>query len=393
MVAKVVQKGVRSRPTVVGKLFVALMLLFYVACVTSQSGLLLLFVGLVAGCYAVNWNFSRRNAARVIVEVPRKAILVEGSASAEPWRVTNPSTKHIELLEIYFGEKLLVEIPFLKTGETISVLPNFVYERRGVYNYESVSIQSTAPYGLLRSKRPLQTVGEVVVLPNIYDVEATRRTGLELISGGKLRGKRRVNSGTNFAGVRGWQNGDSMKQVHWKSTARRGELMVKTFEEELGGRLSIIIDGRFTGGSKRDRAANASNLRKLDDCLRAVASLAAAALQEGDHVEVVESLASTPFRLAPFSDEGELLERLARYKPDFPMLELHALWRKSSLVLAGVEWNEEWNELLDEARSQNRELTIYLPVGAETPPNLDVDLFFFSGREIVDSWQLQEAKC
>jgi uncharacterized protein (DUF58 family) len=393
MVAKPIQKVVRSRPTSVGRLFVVLMLLFYVACVTSQSGLLLLFVGLVAGCYAVNWNFSRRNAARVIIEVPRKTVLVEGSAAAEPWRITNPSSKHIELLEIYLGEKLLLEIPFLKTGETISVLPNFTYERRGVYNYDDVSIQSTAPYGLLRSKRQLKAEGEVVVLPNIYDVEGTHRTGLELISGGKLRGKRRVHSGTNFAGVRGWQSGDSMKQVHWKSTARRGELMVKTFEEELGGRLSIIIDGRFTGGSRPDRSTNEVNLKKLDDCLRAVASLATAALQEGDHVELVESLTATPFRLAPFSDEGELLERLARYRPDFPMLELHALWRKSSLILAGVEWHEEWREWIDEANAQNRELVIYLPVGTQAPRDLDVEIFTFSEREVFNGWQPQEAKC
>jgi hypothetical protein len=110
-------------------------------------------------------------------------------------------------------------------------------------------------------------------------------------------------------------------------------------------------------------------------------------------VELVESLAATPFRLAPFSDEGELLERLARYRSDFPMLELDALWRKSSLVLAGVEWHEEWREWIDEAQSHNRELVIYLPVGTQAPRDLDVEIFTFSEREVFNGWQPQEAKC
>ena len=123
----------RTRLTLVGKIFVLLMGLFYVACITSQSGLLLLFVGLVAGCYVVNWSFSRRNASKVVLELPRKATLVEGGALNEPWQITNPTRKHIELLAIHSGEKLLFQIPFLKVGETLSLVPDLIYERRGVY--------------------------------------------------------------------------------------------------------------------------------------------------------------------------------------------------------------------------------------------------------------------
>jgi 1,4-dihydroxy-2-naphthoate octaprenyltransferase len=53
---------VKTRLTRLGKIFLVLMLLFYGAAVTSQSGLLLLLIGLIGGCFAVNWTFSRRNA-------------------------------------------------------------------------------------------------------------------------------------------------------------------------------------------------------------------------------------------------------------------------------------------------------------------------------------------
>src|SRR3954471_14668410 len=359
---------VRTGPTRVGRIFLTLILLFYAACVTSQSGLLLLFIGLIGGCFAVNWTFSRRNARNISVEAPRKEILVEGSAATQPWQITNSTTKHIELLEIYSNNGLLFRIPFLKTEETLSLVPDLIYQKRGVYSQNRAAIICTAPYGLLRSTRKLELKGEVVVLPRIYETDSPGTTGLDLISGGKIRGRRRVNSGSDFAGIRAWQPGDSLKQVHWKSTARRDELMVKTFEEELGGRVSIIIDGRATGKDKvakvsaekrrfgnkyiyvelspdpklaarlekwfgpsgaSEKKANIPDPKLLDDCLRAAGSLGTAALQQGHHLEIVESINAEHLRLAPFSDEGELLERLARYRPDFPCVEIDQLWRKS----------------------------------------------------------------
>jgi uncharacterized protein (DUF58 family) len=372
----------RTRPTVLGKIFLVLMGLFYVACVTSQSGLLLLFIGLVSGCFAVNWNFSRRNTRKIVVHSPRKVTLVEGETSNQPWQISNPTAKHIELVEIFSDEELLFRIPFLKTGETLALFPNRVFSRRGVYPFNQVMVTSNAPFGLLRSCRKLELRGEVVVLPCAYETDPPGTIGVEMVSGGRLRGRRRVNSGSEFAGVRAWEAGDTLKQVHWKSTARRGEMMVKTFEEELGGRVSILIDGRYTKLKNKSRPLHSE---LLDDCLRAAASVAVAALREGHHIELAESLSAEHLRLAPFSDEGELLERLARYQPDFPALELGDLWRRSSLVLAGVEWQEEWAEFIREARRQKRKVAIYLPAAATIPESLEIEIFRFYPKEIAGS--------
>ena len=58
-----------------------------------------------------------------------------------------------------------------------------------------------------------------------------------------------------------------MRQVHWKSTARRGEIMVKTFEEELGGRVSLVL------------CCEPAELPIIDNAVRAAGSLGVAALQ------------------------------------------------------------------------------------------------------------------
>jgi uncharacterized protein (DUF58 family) len=197
----------------------------------------------------------------------------------------------------------------------------------------------------------------VTVFPRIYETISPVGAGVESLSGGRLRGGLRVNSGTHFAGVRGWQPGDSLKQVDWKTTARREQLMVKSFEEELGGRLSILLD-----------AAPAA-VELVDNAVRAAGSLGASALQEGHHVEFIGIDAEGHLRLPPFSDERELLERLARYSPPPapPVLRLDSLSRKSAIALVGTEWRGAWSEFIEQAHQQNRPVHVYLPAGQEIP--------------------------
>jgi uncharacterized protein (DUF58 family) len=363
---------VRRRLTSVGKLFLGLMFLFYVASVTSQSGLLLLLIGLLAGCFIVNWSFATRNARYLKVIPPQDAYLVEGEAPGQPWKFENPASKHAEVMEILHGGQVLFRLPVVKTKESVSALPQVKYDRRGVYPNALVTICSAAPYGLIRASRQAQLPGQVVVFPRIYDVDSPAATGVEMISGGRSRGGRRVNTGTHFAGVRSWQPGDSLKQVHWKTTARRGEMMVKTFEEELGGRVSLLLD------------CGPAEIRVVDHAVRAVGSLGVAALQAGHQLEFIDLTDEPVLRYAAFSDEGEFLERLARYETpaDRRLPEARGIWRRSTVGLIGTVWREEWRAWIDEVRGMNRPVQIYLPDGAPAPKNLDAEIFYFSDREI-----------
>lgn len=365
---------VRRRLTPLGKLFLGLMFLFYVASVTSQSGLLLLFIGLLGGCFVVTWSFSTRTVKYIRVTPPKEVYLEEGGTPTQPWRFENVASKHAEILEVVHEDKILFRIPVVKTKEAVSLVPGIVYKKRGVYPNARVTLSCAAPYGLIRATRQLQLPGEVVVFPRVYSVDPPASAGTEMMSGGRFRGARRVNTGTHFAGVRGWQSGDSFKQVHWKSTARRGEMMVKTFEEELGGRVSLILDCA-TGDSD-----------KTDNAVRAAASLAAATLQEGHHLEFIDLSEEPVLRLAPFSDESELLERLARYTPPQKQGELdaHDLWRRSSVALVGTRWNDWWDNFLGQAHSQHRSVHVYLPAGLKIRPTLDAEIHFFAEDRLVE---------
>ena len=365
---------VRRRLTPLGRLFAGLMFLFYVASVTSQSGLLLLFIGLIGGCYVVNWWFATRSVKFMRVTPPEEVYLEEGGTPTQPWRFENYASKHAEIVEVLHEKKILFRIPVVKTKESVSVVPGIVYKRRGVYPNARVTLTCAAPYGFLRATRTLQLPGEVVVFPRVYNVDSPASAGTEMISGGRFRGARRVSNGSHFAGVRAWQSGDSIKQVHWKSTARSGDLMVKTFEEELGGRVSLILD--CARGTEET----------IDNAVRAAASLVSATLQDGHHLEFIDLTEEPVLRLAPFSDESELFERLARYEVPAKRASLSVgdLWRRSSVVLVSTEWNEDWNDLIAEARQQRRSVHVYLPPRAHVPLRLDAEIHFYLENSILE---------
>ena len=98
---------VRRRLTSIGKLFLGLMFVFYVASVTSQSGLLLLLIGLIGGCFVVTWSFSTRTVKHLRVTPPQEVYLMEGGTPTQPWRFENVASKHAEIVEVLHEEKIL----------------------------------------------------------------------------------------------------------------------------------------------------------------------------------------------------------------------------------------------------------------------------------------------
>ena len=157
------------------------------------------------------------------------------------------------------------------------------------------------PFGLVRVGRRQRLAGDVVVYPAIYETAPPRAAGYDAMVGGKYKGGRRSNSGSQFSGVRPAQPGDPLKHIHWKSSSKGQGLMTKSFDEELSGRVAFIMDCGQSGDPKI-----------LDDCARAAGSLMFAALDEGHHVEWVELAGMNRLIVPPFSDGHEILDTLAR---------------------------------------------------------------------------------
>ena len=196
--------------------------------------------------------------------------------------------------------------------------------------------------------------------PALYETASPLAAGYDQMVGGKHKGHRRSTSGSSFAGVRPWQPGDPLKQIHWKSSSKGQGLMVKTFDEELSGRVAVIADCGSSG-----------NPNTLDDCLRAAGSLIFAALDAGHHVEWLDLGRMEARVIPPFADGNDILDALARIELDPDSLAsgrlehaLELVSHKSAICLVLTQVYAETAIQIEKLITQRRRVSLYLPVHA-----------------------------
>lgn len=114
--------------------------------------------------------------------------------------------------------------------------------QRGVFRLGPVRLVTGDPFGLFEMKRRLDAVAELVVLPAMVALSDFELPQGVLPGGDALR-EHTHQVTANAAGVREYLPGDSFGRIHWRSTARRGRLMVKEFELDPTADLWIMLDG------------------------------------------------------------------------------------------------------------------------------------------------------
>ncbi|HEY1172377.1 MAG TPA: DUF58 domain-containing protein [Verrucomicrobiae bacterium] len=367
------------RVTRTGFLLAGIAVALYLASLTSQSAFLLLPVGIIGGCLVLNIFGSRRSVRQVQVEPPASTSIAEGQSLSQPWRVENRSKRDVGQLTIESQGETLLQVGALNGKTQANIVPTRQFLRRGVYRFSELKLVSTFPFGLVKSARQVVAKGEVVVYPAIYPAPCPKAAGFDAVVGGKFHGQKRSAAGTHFAGLRPFHAGDPLKQIHWKSSSKGRGLMVKTFEEELSGRVAIITD-----------AVGVADSVVLDDCLRAAGSLMFAALDAGHHVEWVNLATQMPELFPPFTDGQEILDMLARVEPLVSEPDgkrigeaVGHVSRRSALSFVLTQVNASVEEALESLAAQGRSVTVYLPEGAIENLGRGVNILRYNAREVV----------
>lgn len=350
----------------------------YFASLTSQSSLLLLLIGIFAGCGVVNFFMAARSTRHVDVEPPLIVHLAEGQRWHHPWIMRNRASRGASLLRIESPLGTIGRIAWLAPTSSVSLLPDLAYLRRGVFHHQAIRIASMAPFGLVQAERTVQVPGEVVVHPALYETHAPRAAGYDAMVGGNHRGGGLTTTGAHFHGVRPIQPGDPLRQIHWKASAKGLGLMVKTFEEELSGRVALLL---VTSPSDSQQA--------LDDAVRAAGSLVFAALDEGHHVEWKQAGEDTYLLIPPFADGGEVLDLLARVQAVPAEVTTDQLQEaagrvstRGALAVVATRWSAHLESAARAWLARGRVLTLYLPEGVEPPPRLDVRWARYTARTV-----------
>ncbi len=113
--------------------------------------------------------------------------------------------------------------------------------RRGLYDWGPLRIVATDPFGVFRRVRRIGDARQILVYPPVVDIPHFQAPPANLPGEGRFR--RRTHYITpNASGIRQYAPGDAFNRIHWRSTARTGELMVKTFELDPASDIWVVLD-------------------------------------------------------------------------------------------------------------------------------------------------------
>ena len=135
--------------------------------------------------------------------------------------------------------------------------------RRGPVGARAWVVESSDPLGMFRSRRTNPDAEVALVLPRFASL-AHRPQARELEAGVAAP---RAGSGTELFGVREYRPGDSLRRIHWRSSARHGELVVREYEPPGVQTLGIFCDPDPGSAEAADQVARLA-ASEASDCLR-----------------------------------------------------------------------------------------------------------------------------
>ncbi len=179
---------------------------------------------------------------------------------------------------------------------------------RGVHSVGPLFGSATDPLGLAEFDRGLAGPNQLVVLPQVV---ALRGLPAALGSGDGTPGAARAHQGQGSSDVltRPYRQGDELRRVHWRSTARYDELMVRLEERPWRGGITVLLDRR--DAAHRGHGAGSS----LEFAVSLTASVCAHLIARGEPVTVVTEDGAPLTGPAAVPGLDPVLDALAALRP------------------------------------------------------------------------------
>ncbi len=220
------------------------------AAMNTGNNLLYLLLGSMIGFIIVSSWLSEQAIRDVRVERRFAHAVTVGHDFRLTYEVTNrkrvlPSLA-VELVEAGLPDRAFVAHVPARGTVTARSVNSFV--RRGIYPLGTVTLSTCFPFGLFRKERDVEIPGEVVVWPR-----SDRRVREPRVGGGRMRTAGLATHGTagargEYRSLRGYRPGDDPKDIHWRSTARMREPVVREYERDGAETRWICLDTRSEEG-------------------------------------------------------------------------------------------------------------------------------------------------
>ncbi|HET7690324.1 MAG TPA: DUF58 domain-containing protein [Nocardioidaceae bacterium] len=196
---------------------------------------------------------------------------------------------------------------------------------RGKFVVGPMTVRLSDPFGLVELDRAFVATSSLVVTPKVTPLPAIPLSGA-WTGAGDNRPRAFAAGSAEDVTVREYRQGDELRRVHWRSSAKAGELMVRR-EEPWQSRATLFLDNRTT--SHRGTGAASS----LEHAVAVAASVAVHLVQRGFRVRLVTATGE--------EDGGAWHEHGAMTAETAPLLESLAVLREVAQSSLDVRWLHE----------------------------------------------------
>jgi uncharacterized protein (DUF58 family) len=229
----------------VGLIFLPFSLLVVVVSSIAAPTIVLAVVTVIA--VAMDAYRSQGRLEGIRVTLPKVLRISKGREGNFNLQIENQNLKarHIRLglafpKEIYTSAvELRIELP--EDNPISSVDWVLTGLQQGRYHLDTCYLETVSLWGFWSVRSAVRINLEIRVYPNLFD-ERKNLSGLFLNKGLGIHTQRQVGKGRDFEQLREYLPGDSFEDIHWKTTAKRGEPITKVYQIERTQQIYVIID-------------------------------------------------------------------------------------------------------------------------------------------------------
>ncbi|WP_404484658.1 DUF58 domain-containing protein [Pseudomonas sp. HT11] len=173
--------------------------------------------------------------------------------------------------------------------------------RRGHFSFSRCEIHLPSPIGLWSARQFVEVSDTTRVYPDFAHLYGAQLLGVDnWLSQLGVRQRQRRGLGLEFHQLREFREGDSLRQIDWKATARQRTPIAREYQDERDQQIVFMLDC-----GRRMRSQD-GDLSHFDHALNACLLLSYVALRQGDAVGLSTFASDTPRYLAPVKGSGQL---------------------------------------------------------------------------------------
>ncbi|UVL13067.1 DUF58 domain-containing protein [Pseudomonas atacamensis] len=292
---------------------------------------LLLLVSIVLGAFqalgrelpssliSINWGLLLALLALAVIDAvrlrrlpsPRIKRQMPGSLALGRWGEVKLQIAHefAEPLKINFFDHVPDGLAFEYLPTVVELQPGHVSQltyrlrplERGHFCFEQCEVNLPSPLGLWSGKRLLSVRDETRVYPDFARLYGGELRAVDnWLSQLGIRQRQRRGQGQEFHQLREFREGDSLRQIDWKATARQRTPIAREYEDERDQQIIFLLD------CGRQMRSHDGELSHFDHALNACLLLSYVALRQGDAVGMSTFAGDEPRHVAPVKGSGQL---------------------------------------------------------------------------------------